>query len=325
MSNQRDVQQTVSRRELLVGLAAGAAVLGAGPAAAAREPVFAVVTDDRLPVYKKVTTGIGVEAQANFFEFTLGGNAKKGDAVMRQVLAKKPAVILAVGPKAANAAKRATKDIPVVFCLVPRLQNYDLSRPNIAGVRLERSTEAQLETLRKIVPKLKRVAVLYNPAESERTIKAARKAARGFGIDIVGLRIKRPADAKKALSGAPDVDALWMVSDRTVLNLTTFDAMLKFSMARKVPFFALNDKLVARGALVSFAIDYARVGQQVGRIANRIAFERVPIGRVGVVPPDGLNVAINLTTARRVGAACDLALDVFTYAADNNYAIQVFK
>jgi putative ABC transport system substrate-binding protein len=294
--------------------------------AQAADPVFAVVTDADLPVYRKVVTGIGIESKADFFEFTLRGNAKNGPKVMKKVLDKKPTVIIAIGPKAANAARKATRDVPVIYCLVPRLDNYNLSGPNMVGVRLERTATDQLTTLKKLLPKMRRVGVVFDPKNSSRVIAEAKKAARNVGVDLVEVQIKSPRETKSALAKVKGkMDALWMISDPTVLNLATLEAMLTFSLEERVPFFALNRKFVERGALVSFAIDYAQTGRQVASLANRIAYEAASPKRLGVQPPEGLDVAINLTTARRIGAACDLALDVFTFAAENDYAIRVYK
>jgi putative tryptophan/tyrosine transport system substrate-binding protein len=294
---------------------------------AAHSPqAYAVLVDDDLPIYRTVVTGIGVEALGAVHEYTLGGDASLGPEVMRRALAKSPAAIIAVGPKAANAARARAGSVPVLYCMVPRLESYRLDGAKSVGVRLERSYRAQLSALKALLPKASRVAVLYNPARSEHTIRLARRAASDNGLELVAAEIKKPDEAPQALAQlAGKADVLWMISDPTVLNLQTVDAMLTFAAEQRLPFIALNARFVERGALLSFSVDYARLGRQVGRIANQLVFEGAAAERIGLVAPEGLDIAFNLATAERVGESSELAASVLSYAAEHQHALRVYR
>ena len=116
-----------------------------------------------------------------------------------------------------------------------------------------------------------------------------------------------------------------MIADPTVLNLQTFDSMLRFSAENKLPFFALNTRFVERGALLSFSLDYSRLGRQVGRIANQLVFEGVAAEDLGQVAPEGLDIALNLTMAAQVGEPAALYGSVLEYAAAHRHGVRVFK
>lgn len=302
---------------------AGATGKAARPEA---DKVYAVVIDDDLPLYRTVVTGIGVESLAVVDEYSLGGDASVGAVVMKKVMADPPAAIVAVGPKAANAARAAAGDVPVVYCMVPRIESYRLDGPTAAGVRLERGYRAQLTSLKALLPDASRVAVLYDPSRSAPSIRLARAAADENGLELVAVEITKPDDAAAALQGvAGKADALWMISDPTVLNLTTFEAMLSFAEEEKLPFLALDARFVERGALLAFAIDYARIGRQVGRIANQVVFEGKRPSEVGLVAPEGLDIAFNLATAEKVGKKDALYESVLGYAAEHQHGLRVFK
>jgi putative ABC transport system substrate-binding protein len=306
------------------------ALLVSAPARAQDAPAadkpYAVVIDDDLPVYRTVVTGVGVEALAPVDEYSLGGDATLGAEVLANALKKSPAAIVAVGPKAANAAVKAAPDVPVIFCMVPRVESYKLEGGKRVGVRLERSYRVQLQALKELVPTAGRVGVLYDPRRSAPSMKLAQRAAGEVGLQIVPVQIDKPAAAKDALvriAGA--VDVLWMIADPTVLNLQTFDAMLAFSRDKKVPFFALNARFVERGALLAFSVDYARLGRQVGRIANQLAAGDDKASELSQVAPDGVDIALNLTTAAQVGEPAALYATVLEYAAAHEHAVRVFK
>lgn len=285
---------------------------------------YAIIADDDLPIYRTVVTGIAVEATAPVDEYSLGGDVSLGPEVVKRALEKEPAVVIAVGPKAANAAKKAVGKTPLVYCMVPRPENYRLSGGRVVGVRLERSYAAQLEALKAILPDVNRVAVVYDPSRSSRTLAEARRAADKLGLSLVPVEIRTPAEAATALAkGAGDAQAMWMISDPTVLNLQTFEAMLAFASEQKLPFFALNAGFVERGALFSFSVDYARLGRQVGKLANRMAEGGPEKG--GMLPPEETELAVNLSTAEAMGSAAELYARVLAYAADHKHAVRVYR
>lgn len=288
----------------------------------------AVVTDAKLPVYRRVVTGFSIESRQSVAEFTLGGKRERGKEVFAKALKGKPDLILAIGPKAANLAREIVpKEIPVVFCMVPNLESYpELKGPNIAGIALEQNMRDQLSTLKSVAPKTKAVGVVYNPRHTGKKISEAKREANSLGLKLVTAEAGSPRDVERAVSSlAGRVDALWMVADPTVLNLAAFEALLDFSLKKRIPFFSINYKFVEKGALVSMGIDYARIGQQAGRVANQIIKKKVKPAKISVESPEGLDIAINLTTARKIGVECDLALEIFTYAAERQFAIRVYK
>jgi len=288
----------------------------------------AVISDAKLPVYRRVVTGFTVESRRRVVEYSLGGKREHGKEVFRKALASAPELILAIGPKAANLARELVPEkIPVVFCMVPNLEQYpNLKGPNITGIALEQSLKDQLTTLKTVAPKTKAVGVVFNPRHTGKKISEARRAASSLGLKLVTAEAASAGDVGRAVSSLGGrIDALWMVADQTVLNLTAFQALLDFSLKKRIPFFSINYKFVEKGALVSLGIDYTRIGQQSGRLANRILSEKVKPSSIQVQDPEGLDIAINLGSAREIGVECDLALDVFTYAAERQYAIRVYK
>lgn len=288
--------------------------------------VYAVLLDDTVPLYKRVVTGISIESQTDFSEFTLEGDLAKADETMKQIVSLSPRVIIAIGPKSTNAAKKYADKIPVIYCLVPRLENYELSMPNVFGIRLEFSYEKQLQAVQTLFPKVKKVGVLYNPAQSKNTVEQARLAAQKIGIQLVGIEISLPSDTKKALDDHKNsIDALWMISDATALNLKAWDATQQFCITHKLPFFALDDGFVARGALISFTVDYIWVGRQVARLANQIVTENLSFKNSQIRDPEGLDLAVNITTATQLGIAPEFSVNLLKYAADHQHAIQALR
>ena len=296
------------------------------PAPASEAPLIAVVKSTDNTNYTRFVTGFAVESKLRFTEVSLGNHEERGRKLLRWLKAKKPVLALVVGVLAARLTKEIFGDTPIVFALVPDPEKHGLSGDNITGITLSIPMRQQLATLKTLAPNAKTVGVMYNPRNSSKLVEAAIEAAKAEGIKIVSTKVDAPdevPDASRAFLGT--IDALWMVPDQTVMNTESFKHLLKFTFKNKVPFFSVAHRLVESGALVSLSPDYAAIGMQAGRLVQRILNDKVKPKDLPVADPEGLDIAVNLTTAKRIGVECDIALEIFTFAATRGYPIKVFK
>src|SRR6266850_139248 len=120
----------------------------------------------------------------------------------------KPDVIVAVATPAVQAAKQASKAIPIVMVIVgnPVAAGFvaSVARPggNITGLA-NIATELvgkQLQLLREVVPTFALVAVLWNPANPSNTfqLREAEAAARALGVRLHPLEAQGPSDIDRA-------------------------------------------------------------------------------------------------------------------------------
>jgi putative ABC transport system substrate-binding protein len=313
-------------RLLLAASLSAAASLWLPSLVLADKPQVVVLKSDALAPYASAVVGFSSECKADLSEYDLKDDPARAEKVVKELQGNKPALIFALGPHAANAAKRAFDDVPIVFAMVPNWEKYGLEAKNVTGVALQRPVKAQLETLKALAPGAKRVGVLYTPRLSKGLIDTATDAAKSLSLHVVATKVESPEDVPEALKGfVGKIDALWMIADRSVANTEAAQAIIAFALENKLPVFALSEQQVKDGALVSLSPNYTGLGQQVGRIANRILSDKASPGSLVVAQPEGLDIAINLTTAKRIGAECNLALEIFKFAAKQGYPIHVFE
>lgn len=306
---------------LVWGWASGARAEGEGAL-----PLVVIVKSQDLGPYTDAVTAFSLEARARLVEFDLRGDeerAKKAFAVIRE---RRPALVWALGPFAATYARRELGEAALVFSFVPNHEKYDLTGPLVTGISLTRTPRAQLETLHAVAPGARRVGVVFDPRVSTLTFETAQRAAQELGLLLVAARVTDESQvAAKAGELAGRIDALWMIADRTVATLGAFEQLLAFSQKQSLPIFALSEEQVKGGALVSLSPDVGAIGRQAARVANRIVHDGVPPRALPVVDPEGLELAINVSVARKLAVGCDLALDIFSFAAKRKYPIKVFE
>jgi putative ABC transport system substrate-binding protein len=293
------------------------------PLHAGAAPLVAAVQSDALESYREVLSGFAAQApDLELARFSLDGSAKKADEVMEQVKARKPALILALGPLAANAARRATDDIPIVFAMVPNYEKYGLEAKNVTGIALTRPLEDQLGAIRALAPAAKKVGVLYSPEYSQALIDQASAAAQKLGLQLRAEKLGKRDAAEAAPALAEAVDALWLIADRGTATVSATAALISASKKSKVPLFALTEGQVREGALLAFTASPLAIGNQAARLSARIAQEHVNAGALAVLPPSGLDAWVNLGTARALGLDAAFSARLLDYAGQKGLAVK---
>ena len=126
-------------------------------------------------------------------------------------------VIATAGDLSTRAAQRATRTIPIVALVGHPVESgfaKSLSRPgtNITGFAVIADDLAikRLQLLQELVPRLERVAALWDPATHERQAKAAQAAARGLGlhVDIVRADAAKGAEADTVKADTVKADTM---------------------------------------------------------------------------------------------------------------------
>jgi putative ABC transport system substrate-binding protein len=208
-------------------------------------------------------------------------------------------LILALGSLALETAGRDAEGIPVVAGMV--LREADIRRARGAtGVFLEFPLETQFAWLRRLLPEARRVGVVYNPAENQSTIEAARKVAGRMGLELVTREVVTPPELPGALESlANRAEVLWGISDTVVVTPQTARSLLLFSFRNRIPFIGLSTAWVKAGAFYALDRDYRDIGRQCAELALKV-LAGSDAGSLAPVPPRLTNLSLNLKTAERM-------------------------
>ena len=92
-----------------------------------------------------------------------------------------------------------------------------------------------------------------------------------------------------------------MLPDDTVITPESLTFFLLTAFKQNLPVLTISDAFVEAGALAALSPDYTDVGRQACQLSKEIESGRRPTAQASIVPPDKVNVAINLQTARQLG------------------------
>jgi len=291
--------------------------------ASAARPRVVVVKSAELAPYASVASSFAAEVKAQTEELTLEPGADAAAKTFKKVAENPPALVLAIGPAAAVEAKRALQNVPVVFVMVPYFQKYELEAPNVTGIALTSDLSPELSALRALLPKVKRIGIVEDPRYSQKLIETAAQSASELGLSVVPLEVDSQPKLEKALkAGRPKVDALVMISDRTVGNSAVVERLIGFCSDEKLPLVGMAPGQVKAGALVAVAPSPVAIGAQAGRLANRILLEKIDPGALAVAPPEGTELFVNWSAAKKLEQPEQFALDLLGFAAQKGLVVR---
>ena len=231
--------------------------------------------------------------------FALGGEAKKTGPSIKKIKAGGYRLVFTVGSLATDAATREIADIPIVACLVLRTDGLRTA-PNATGVGLEFPLETQIEWLRRILPAMTTIGVIYNPAENGERVAAAARIAEQEGVRLEAEAARTPQDIPAALGRlARRADVLWGLADSLTLSPQIAKSLLLFSFRNSIPLIGPSAAWVKAGAIYSLDWDYGDLGSQCGDMALRILAGTHPAA-IPVVAPRKVLYSLNLVTARQM-------------------------
>ncbi|QDV31673.1 ABC transporter substrate binding protein [Planctopirus ephydatiae] len=144
--------------------------------------------------------------------------------------------------------------------------------PYMVGIGTLPPAEKSFELAKQINPALKRVGVVWNPAEvnSEIATKVARTTCQKLGIELLEANAENTASVREAAVSliAREIDALWIGGDITALSAA--DVLIQLANQAHIPVFTCMPGNAAKGALFDVGANYSVVGHQVGKLAARV-------------------------------------------------------
>jgi len=220
-------------------------------------------------------------------------------------------IVIAGGDTQTRAAKNATKTIPIVMMgqgadPVEAGLVDSLARPgaNVTGITLlnRELGGKRLELLKEAVPKVARVAVLYDPANTnnERELKEVLPlAARALRLTLQPLEVRDAGDFERifAAMGKQRPDGLYVTGGRQMTAIEK--PTVGFALKNRFPSMYSRRESVDVGGLMYYGADLADSYRRVAYYVDRILKGTKPAD-LPVEQPTKFELIINLKTAKQI-------------------------
>jgi putative tryptophan/tyrosine transport system substrate-binding protein len=246
------------------------------------------------------------------------GNHDRLSALLAELLALRPDLLLAAFSGPALAAKARGVELPVVAAGVdnPVLMGLAVSmaRPGgrITGVSSfgGELIAKRIQLLRDLVPGVRRLGVLVNPAtvQSAQVEALLQRLAREAGVAIMQVPARGPDefDAAFATLAREKIEGLVVLADETFYVHRT--AIAERCLRVRLPsVWGGRDYIADGGGLASYQSDFRVVFERAGALADRILRGADP-AEIPFEQSTKLELVINLKAAKAMGIVVPAAL-----------------
>lgn len=229
-------------------------------------------------------------------EYNAEGNVAQANLIAQQIAADQSIVgIFAIGTLASQATVRAEHTRPIVIAAVSDAKAIADPLPNnLCGLSDGLDAHWQIKTLKKLLPSIKSVSLLYSPHEtnSASAVKNLIQAAGHEGLKTYSVGVH---DAQSIMTASLDAcqksDAVLIPLDNQLV--AAMPAVIKPVNHLSCPIITSNESPIHQGATIAFGVDYRQSGHLAGLLMERIIKHKELPSSLGVKPPEVVSLYIN--------------------------------
>lgn len=221
-------------------------------------------------------------------------------------------VLVAVTTNAAQAAKKSTGTVPIVFMGVTDPISAGLAASlahpggNSTGITNMAATLTgkRLELLKETFPKVRRVAVLWDPQAPGSTPQwnESQLPARELGLQLYSMRVSSVDKYESAFKEAIKAGntAVWVTLNP--LANSNQKLIAELAISHRLPSICARGDYAGNGCLMAYGPGYSTEGKDGARYVDKI-LKGVKPADLPVQQPMKFELLVNLKTAKQIGVA----------------------
>lgn len=242
---------------------------------------------DKVTIIEQNAQGSVTQAQAIASSFKANSNI---------------AAFYAIATPSVQALKSEIKDRPIVFSAVTDPIGLHLRGPNsnITGATDMADVQKQIRIVKELLPNIKKIAILYNPGESNSAIlvKKMKVELAKYNIEYQDNGTNSQADVAAATQHAvQNAQAILIPTDNTISS--AFPIVKQIADKAKIPIISTwtGEK---EAPLMQFGVDYIQSGVQAAELVKQIIVDKVKPMDTEIIAPNS-KVFINSQELKKLG------------------------
>ena len=233
-------------------------------------------------IYKGLEDGLAKEG------YTVGKNLQldlqnaQGDqsnlvSMGQKLVSDNNDLLVGITTPATLSLSNATKDKPIIMAGITYPVEAGLIKSennpgnNITGVSDRTPIKQQLEVMKQILPKMKKVGILYTASEdnSVKQAQEAEKLAKELGLEVKVSTVANTNDIQQVTETlAAETDEIFVPIDNTIAS--EMATVVKVTDSKKVPVFPSSDTMVADGGLLGIGVDQYKIGIETAKVIAKV-------------------------------------------------------
>lgn len=281
-------------------------MLALAPRLAAAGDHIAVLLSDDLPAYEAPAALFESSVGRETKRYNLDGDRRMADRIVAELERDPPAIVFALGAKAAWLAEQRLPNTPKIYAMVLDPERYGIGGPSTTGVHMVLEARNALAQFQLILPDVRELAIMASPSLAEARLGEAVQAAEAAGYQVVVARVSNGSELRKAFAQlSRRVDAVWLMPDPELLTPANFRYVRDASVRARMPLLASSETLVRSGALLGVTPDHQDVGESAARLARQILAQDPAAALPPAVYPEDVRIVLNRATLEALGRKLD--------------------
>ncbi|MDP8213054.1 MAG: ABC transporter substrate-binding protein [Candidatus Zapsychrus exili] len=223
-------------------------------------------------------------------------------------------LIFTTGTRSTKPAVEIVKDIPLIFTAVaaPVRSNIveTLEKPgsNVTGTHCAVPAVAQVKTILKVIPEVKRVGIIYTKGEPNAEIQTQDfiDAFKDFGLEFIASTVTKDCKTEEEVAEATrkfigKVDIIISHQDTSISRYGK--GMIDVAEKNNIPTYASLGQLLSEGAMFSLGIDFKALGELSGKQALEILKDGASPSDIPVLTDKNYSLILNLSATQKIGAS----------------------
>lgn len=273
--------------------------------------------DDARKGFEDGLIELGVDAEIVYQNAQ--GDIPNTVTISQKFVNDKVDLIYAIATPAAQSAKQATDEIPILFSAVTDpvqseiVEDWENVGGNVTGTSDKAPVEAQLKMFKEIDPSIKTIGIIYNTSEanSEIQLEEVKSLAPNEGLEVVAVGVTTVSEMPQALDSLlADVDALYALSDNLVAS--SVELVNQKLLGSNMISVGAEESQVGGGILVTNGLSYYELGKQTAQMAKEILVDGKSASEIPVGIAEKTVTTVNQNSLKSLGL--DENLEIFKNA-----------
>ena len=252
------------------------------------------------------------------------GDARRLPSLAQDLVSQRMDVILAAGPASLNAAREATKTIPILMVASSRdpigdglIASYARPGGNITGIATAvELTGKQLEFLKEVVPGLSRVGFFWDTTTNAfRLPGETAEVARSLAVEVIPFEIREPSDFEAAVTAAARRQVGGLILVGSPMFVRNRKQLADLLIRHHLPAISIWSSFPEAGVLMAYGPNlsdlFGRAAAYVDKILKGANPAEMPVER-----PTEFDLVINGKTAKALGLTIPQSLRVRAQVID---------
>lgn len=217
-------------------------------------------------------------------------------------------LIYAVATPAAQSAKQATSDIPILFSAVTDpvqseiVDDWDHVGGNVTGTSDKAPTESQLEMFKQLDPSIETIGIIYslNESNSEIQIAEVEELAPKADLEVVKMGVTNISEVSQTLDSLLNrVDAMYILTDNLIAS--SVELVSSKLIENNMISISAEEGQVNGGILITNGLNYYELGKQTAQMAKEILVDGKDVSTIPVGTAQETVTTLNKDTMEALG------------------------